>query len=474
MSITRKLILYFSAVIIAFAIIIGAVFTWTYRSYNQDTIQASLVEESNILADLLKSSNSLDLSDGLIQNSLNRLDLSDVQIWTVDQNGSINYLVESTTMGMGMMRNTSRLSNTTQALLTQVLAGVQISTENIRGVMNSEALTVGTPIINNEVIVGALFVSATIQSISEISNQGLSILFIALTIGLIFAILLGYFLSLRFVRPLKEATNGVEALSKGQYDLTFKHHSQDEIGQLSTQLMGLSSELKIARDAQANLEKMRQNFISDITHELRTPVTIIRGLSEGLKDGIYQSDDVSTQIIEQTKDMQRLINDLLELSKLEDPDFKLDMQPFVWQELIQDVARSATQLLNPKHQALIVTQDEKGIAGYGDAQRLKQMFLAIIDNASKFSAEKANITLSVGLKDGEIVVVIQDFGSGMSETQRKELFVRYKKEHENNPSGNGLGLLIVSKIAQKHGLHILVDSKENEGTRFTFKGKIEV
>lgn len=469
MSITRKLIFYFSAVIVSFALIIGLVFTLTFQNQTKEAVNQSLIDQSNQLVTLINPSD-LSVDEKALNESINRLNLTDARAWVIDLKGSIYYLTTRTSMGMGMMRDTSHLSESTQDLLEEVFEGKQITTQAIKGFFNSDALTVGTPIVVDNKVVGALFISATIQSISEISQEGLSILFVSLGIGLVLAIVLGYLLSLRFVRPLKEATEGVDELMKGNYEVQFTHRSSDEIGVLSNNLQALSVELKSARDASANLEKMRQNFISDITHELRTPVTIIRGLTEGLKDEIYQASDALPQIIEQTQDMQRLINDLLELSKLEDPDFEIVKERFEWHDLIKDVARSAQALLDHKTQQLIITQDsDEVIEGFGDTQRLKQMFLAIIDNASKFSEAKKPITLSFGQKDGKVVVAIQDFGKGMREDQVKELFMRYKKDNQDNPNGNGLGLLIVSKIAQKHDIAIDVESKVNEGTLFRFK-----
>jgi signal transduction histidine kinase len=195
---------------------------------------------------------------------------------------------------------------------------------------------------------------------------------------------------------------------------------------------------------------------------------VIRGLTEGLQDGVYTQKDVIPQILNESKDMQRLINDLLELSKLEDPDFKVEQVRFEYHDLVTDVVRSAQELVKKKNQKLLVTQDEKTRFGEGDAQRLKQMLLAIIHNATKFSPENSIITLSMGKRKDKVVIAISDEGKGMSSVQVKELFVRYKKETENNPDGNGLGLLIVEKIAQKHGIQIEVDSKLNEGTIFRF------
>lgn len=470
-GITRKLILYFMAVILVFTLILVVIFNRNYQSQTKAQVETQLLNESKQLVDIMETNGSLNFERRTLDDVLGRLDLKDVQIWFIDRNGDIEYLTDQT-MGMGMMRTMRRLSEPAQAIVTKVLSGEQVITEALRGVMSSESLTVGSPVKINGSIAGGLFVAASISSISEVSASGLSILFRALIIALILAVLLGYFLSLNFIKPLNQAADAIGRLAQGHYDVHFTSHKNDEIGQLTQNIETLSHELGSAKEAEANLEKMRQNFISDITHELRTPVTIIRGLAEGIQDQIYTGDAIQTasrQIIAESLDMQRLINDLLELSKLEDPDFKVDKQAFEWHELLQDVTRSAGQLISQKKQILETRIDEGLWNGLGDTQRLKQMFLAVIDNACKFSPETSLIEMNAKVTGKTLVIQIQDQGQGMTKEQREELFHRYKKDSKNNPTGNGLGLLIVSKIAQKHAIAIEVESSENTGTTFSFK-----
>ena len=108
----------------------------------------------------------------------------------------------------------------------------------------------------------------------------------------------------------------------------------------------------------------------------------------------------------------------------------------------------------------------------GDHQRLKQMFLAVIENASKFSEVNNSIHLSAKQIDNTVRISIRDEGIGMSELKQKELFQRYKKDSQNNPNGNGLGLLIVSRIANNHHIDLHVMSEENKGTEITFTIKL--
>lgn len=470
-GITRKLILYFIMVIVSFALVIGLVFGFNVRKQTRESIEVSLLSQSTLIASLIAENRSFDIEERVVQYYLSSIDVQDLQVWVVSNDGDIKTVTE-THMGMGMMRNYYSLNKSTQELLSQVLKGEQLISDRIKGVFNVDTVTVGTPIRINNQIVGALFISASIQSIDALSTASIRTMMVALLIGILIAIGLGYILSMNFIKPLMKANNAINTLALGHYNIEIDESRKDEFGLLSKNINSLAKRLDDASRQSENLEKMRQNFIADITHELRTPVTIIRGLAEGIKDKVYDISDspmISNQIIHETVGMQRLIQDLLDLSKLEDPDFKLDMRNLELHDVLSDVSRSAQALLEAKKQRLVTNIESGEWNSVGDHQRLKQMFIAVIDNASKFSDLNSDIYLNAKRMEEKIVVTIKDNGVGISEIQQKELFKRYKKESQNNPNGNGLGLLIVSRIAYNHKIDIQVRSEENKGTEIIFK-----
>lgn len=474
-GITRQLILYFILVIVSFAIVIGFVFGFNVRRQTRESIEVNLLSRSNLIANLIAENRSFDIDKEVVEDYLSSVDLDDLQVWVVSNDGEINTITE-TRMGMGMMRNYYSLNKNTQDLLSKVLKGEQLVSDRIKGVFNVDTVTVGTPIKITDQVVGALFISASLSSIDALSTGSIRTMLIALSIGILIAIALGYFLSLNFIKPLMKANQAVNTLALGQYDVHIDDSRGDEIGLLAKNINSLAKRLEDASRQSENLEKMRQNFIADITHELRTPVTIIRGLAEGIKDKVYdisESPVISTQIIHETVGMQRLIQDLLDLSKLEDPDFELDMRPLELHEVLQDVSRSAHALLDAKKQHLILDIQEGEWNIIGDQQRLKQMFIAVIDNASKFSTINQNIELKAEKIDKTVRISIKDNGVGISELQQKELFKRYKKDSQNNPNGNGLGLLIVSRIASNHAIDLSVNSEENKGTEIVFNIRVK-
>lgn len=462
-GITRKLVTYFVLVIVAFAIIIGVVFSVSYQRQTKGTIKTSLTHESSMIVSLIESRGSLSITQQEVSNMLASMSLEDVQVWVVDETGLITRLTPSR-MGMGMMRDITNLTSTTRSYISKVLSGESISSENVKGVFNTETLTIGLPIYNDQTVIGALFVSASLNAISSVSDSGVRLMLIATLIGILGATLLGYLLSKRFIQPLQTANTAIDTLASGDFNVNLKKHSNDEFGQLSKNINILSTRLSKAKTQSENLEKMRQNFISDITHELRTPVTVIRGLAEGVKDGLYEdSIAVSEQIIVETQAMQRLIKDLLELSKLEDPDFNIEKQFIEIHDLLADVCRSTKPLIEPK-QLNLNCQIEEGLWRIeADHQRLRQMLMIVLDNAIKFSPKGSTITVKAHQDQDQVILSIIDQGEGMNDAQLKTLFVRY-----HTTEGNGIGLALCKKIADRHDIKIEVISIPNQGTCFSF------
>lgn len=466
-GITRRLISYFTLVIVVFAVVMGLIFGLSYQRQTKNTVKFDLQRYSAQIVAMVEESGSFEGHQPHVTELLESANLDNVQVWVVDPEGDI-YRLTPIKMGMGMMRDISNLNTATRALIGAVLLGQEVSTDNVRGVFDRDVLTVGTPIDDNGTIIGGLFISAAAEDINAISWNGVRLMVIALVIGVLIAVLLGYLLSKRFVTPLQKANTAIDTLAAGNYSVTMKRDSDDEMGQLADNITILSSRLAKAKTQSDNLEKMRQNFIADITHELRTPVTVIRGLAEGVKDGIYEDPKaVSDQIITETLAMQRLIKDLLELSKLEDPDFTIERQPVELHHILSDVIRSMTPLLAPKGLTLNTTIDTGDWTLQADAQRLRQLFLIVLDNAVKYSPQGAQIDLNAKHDNTSIVITITDHGSGMTPEQLSTLFQRY-----HSTSGNGIGLALAKKIADRHGITINVDSTVGQGTTLTFTFKL--
>ncbi|NLA13824.1 MAG: two-component sensor histidine kinase, partial [Tissierellia bacterium] len=231
----------------------------------------------------------------------------------------------------------------------------------------------------------------------------------------------------------------------------------------------LSQRLGKAEEERKRVQKQRQDFITNISHELRTPVTVIRGSLEALSDGVVTDSEMINeyykQILNESKSLERLINDLLELSRLQNVDFKIEMQELNICDVLKDSLRSASNLARQKNINIQYNSDKDVFLTKGDYGRLRQMFLTVIDNAIKFSRESKSIYIT--LKDNQIT--IRDEGIGISEKDLPNIFDRYYSvKSDENKTGTGLGLTIAKQIALRHDIELFAESKINEGTSFVF------
>jgi signal transduction histidine kinase len=231
----------------------------------------------------------------------------------------------------------------------------------------------------------------------------------------------------------------------------------------------LSQRLSEAEEERKRVQKQRQDFITNISHELRTPVTVIRGSLEALSDGVITDSEMINeyykQILNESKSLERLINDLLELSRLQNVDFKIEMQELNICDVLKDSLRSASNLARQKNINIQYNSDKDVFLTKGDYGRLRQMFLTVIDNAIKFSHDNKSIYIT--LKDNQIT--IRDEGIGISEEDLPNIFDRYYSvKSDENKTGTGLGLTIAKQIALRHNIEIFAESKLSEGTSFVF------
>ena len=239
----------------------------------------------------------------------------------------------------------------------------------------------------------------------------------------------------------------------------------DEIGALAATLDELGSRLLDADEAGRKLEKLRRSFIANISHELRTPVTVIRGSLEALNDKVVtEKEEVEQyyrQMLKESLFLQRLINDLLDLSRLQNTDFPIEKENINLCDVVQDAARASKQLGQKKGVHVDVKLDRNVYLMEGDYGRLRQMLMIFLDNSIKFSHEGGTVELRL-LGDR---LTVTDHGSGVKQEDLPYVFERfYKTRGEANKNGSGLGLAIAREIALRHNIKVSMESVPDEET----------
>ncbi|MBH0230124.1 two-component system histidine kinase PnpS [Halobacillus yeomjeoni] len=220
------------------------------------------------------------------------------------------------------------------------------------------------------------------------------------------------------------------------------------------------------------LEQMRKDFVANVSHELKTPITSIRGFSETLLDGAMKDEAMLEQflqiILKESGRLQSLIQDLLELSKLEKEDFHLNIEEMDFQRLLNDLLPIVNQHAEKK--GVTIHTDIKGTTKVeGDTSRLKQVFMNLLTNAVNYTPSEGEVSIACTETEDHIVVSVSDNGVGIPEDEISRIFERFyrvDKARSRNSGGTGLGLAIVKHIVEAHQGTIHVESTVNVGTTF--------
>lgn len=475
--IARRLMLYFATALFLFTVVIGVIFISLFRAQtikdHKNDLETRAVSIAAALSNYMGTANSgsgkgmMGSGQGGYGAYLRFIDdiaMSDV--WIVDEN--LNLITNS--QMSGQRYNYADLPEDADKVVKEVFSGKTTFSEGFSSLLDIPTLTVGTPIEVSGQIVGAVLLHSPVEGINDATMQGTGILAVSILAALVLSVILSAFFALAFTRPLNRMKSSTLLLAEGDYTTKTGVQQKDEIGELAGAIDILSERLQAAKHESDKLEKLRRDFVANISHELKTPVTVIRGSLEALCDEVVtkpeQVKSYHQQMLNESLYLHRLINDLLDLSKLQNTDFKIEMQELDLCDILSDAIRSAGQLAQEKKIEIRQEFDTQFLLVTGDYGRLRQMFLIVLDNAVKFSPMGSEIHVSLKNK----IVSISDKGKGITEEDLPHIFDRfYKANSEENKNGSGLGLAIAKQIADRHNVGVTVTSRLNEGTEFQFK-----
>lgn len=371
-----------------------------------------------------------------------------------DSNGS---LIESHGRFMfGRTRNIER-----QTIL-DVLSGKTIYRTDQRTFQGSTLITLGMPIINNNEIIAAIFIHTPLHDIQNdvrnVKNQ-IFILFIA---ALLASIIGAYMLSSLFTKPILKIIDAAKAIAKGDYNVKIDVKNKDEIGELAKTITFMAQNL-------SKTEKLRRDFIANTTHELRTPLSIIKSYAEAIYDDILNKDQIKEyaySIMIEADHLNNLINEILELSKLQSGTIQLNIRPISLKNLFNEII-SEVNIIKGNRKFWLFEDD---IVTKADGKLLKRAFSNIIINAIHHTNDTGNVYIKAEKENDHIKVSIKDDGEGIDEADLPYIFNRFYSKSAKKGIG-GLGLSIAKEIIQMHNGEISVFSKKVEGAEFVVKLK---
>ena len=370
-----------------------------------------------------------------------------------------------------------KLPPNAEETIKKAISGETTTTENFNDYLNENSITVAVPIKNGETIEGVVLLHSPVKYMSSALKSGIYTLIFSILAALILASISAVWLSISFTKPLNKIRDTTTELAKGNYEVTTQIKQSDEIGELAKSIDKLALQLDKSSKESERFQKMRQNFIANISHELRTPITVIRGSIEAICDGVIsnpeQLKDYNEQILSDSIHLQRLVNDLIDLTKLQNTDFSIDKSTINLFEIINDAVRSMKQISTKKGVKINFSAEnaieEDRYLFVGDYQRIRQMIIIVLDNAIKFSNENQKVDILLKKENKKYELKICDSGRGIDPENIGEIFNRYHKSNtEENKNGMGLGLAIAKEIALRHNIEIFVKSVPNIKTVFIF------
>jgi signal transduction histidine kinase len=330
------------------------------------------------------------------------------------------------------------------------------------------------PYINNGRFIGGILLTSPISGTSEMISQINKYLLFTILIGLTVSFLLSWLLSRIHVNRIKRLREATSLVSTGDYTVNVPSSTFDEIGELANDFNHMVDKINTAMEEIDSLENRRRQFMADVSHEMRTPLTTISGVIEGLKTDMIPEEDKEKGInlvSQEAKRLIRLVNENLDYDKIRSNQIKLFREDIQLEELLEIIQEQLSLQAEEKKNQILV-EVEKDVFVNADYDRLIQILINITKNSIQFT-ENGTIWLRGRIEKGETVIEIEDTGIGIDPAEVEKIWRRFYKaeiSRTSNPYGEfGLGLSIVKQLVLLHNGEINVYSEKGKGTKFVIR-----
>lgn len=327
------------------------------------------------------------------------------------------------------------------------------------------------PWFSNHRLMGVIWIGSTVHNIERPIQMAKANLLNALIITILVGVFLSFILSYYSTSKIKRLSKATDKVAAGDFDVQIKHKDHDEIDQLATNFNRMVRKLKKSNDEIKAQEKRRDQFMADAAHEMRTPLTTINGILEGLQyDAIPEESKPKSIALmrRETTRLIRLINENLDYEKIRNNQIMLIKTNFDAKKVLQDIV---VQLQNNAEKAKdeLILKAPSNLPIYADRDRFTQIIVNLVQNAIQFTHD-GKITISAKRLEHACQIQVSDNGIGMSKEQIKYIFERFFKADPSRArlgtGESGLGLSIVSSLIKQHGGKITVDSTPKVGSTF--------
>ena len=393
--------------------------------------------------------------------------VSDVDFMICDEEGHVLLSTDETLDG----RVLTMPADMTRSIMEE---GSSSRRDDLDGLYQSKRFVVGVPAVNSETlaVVGEVFAVATMTSLDTMWRGFVGLFFMTSFVSLMIAFMSASIAAMRQVKPIREMAQATRLYAEGDFDVRMRDYGRnDEVGELAASFNNMAESLQ-------QTERQRREFIANISHELKTPMTTIAGYTDGILDGTLPPENERRylQIISnESRRLSRMVRRMLDVSQLQAIDPLRGGNHFDICESMRRVLISMEQKINDRHLDVDADIPEEPILVLGDNDMITQVIYNLLENATKFAREGTALYLGITAIDGKARVTVRNLGDTIPADELPLLFERFHKSDKSrseDKDGVGLGLYIVKTILEQHKEKINVTSEDGV-TTFTFSLAME-
>ncbi|MEA4832642.1 MAG: HAMP domain-containing sensor histidine kinase [Oscillospiraceae bacterium] len=316
-------------------------------------------------------------------------------------------------------------------------------------------------------IAGAFFICSPSLAKTGITEQMTKTIIISMLWLFLIALIAIYFLSEKITSPIKEMSRAAKQFAQGKFDVRVPVKGEDEIAELAVAFNNMANSLE-------RNEELRKNFLANVSHDLRTPMTSISGFIDGILNGYIPQEKQSyyLNIVQaEVKRLSRLVSSLLDISRMQAGERKFNKSAFDICELARQILISMEKKIDEKNLDVVFDCDSDKMTVFADPDAIHQVVYNLCDNAVKFSKPGGQLSLNIHEKDKKVFFSVKNTGIGIPPEDLPFVFDRFFKSDKSrglDKTGVGLGLYIVKTILDSHGEEIWVKSEYGEYCEFVF------
>ncbi|MDR4889654.1 HAMP domain-containing sensor histidine kinase [Fredinandcohnia sp. QZ13] len=456
----QQLVSHISVIVVAFVILSIVFAHYVGNLVFEEKVQELTTYGENIITDISRTSN----VDGLIRQYSNMLAERNILFTVFDENG-----VSLSAVG-GFVPQVELKKKEWD----KVRSGHIVSVKQDYKRFEQEVTFIVMPYMVGQTFVGGVLLASPISGTQEMIHDINQYLFYTMFLALAVAILMSWLLSTIHVKRIKRLRKATSMISDGDYSVELPSSDFDEIGELSKDFNKMAQRLQKSMEEIESLESRRRKFMADVSHEMRTPLTTISGVIEGLKNDLIPEEEKEkgVQLVSQeTKRLIRLVNENLDYEKIRSNQVTLQKETIELVEVLEVVKDTLEPQADEKNDQIIVEVPE-GLMITADYDRLIQILINIIKNSIQFT-DNGTIWIRGRAGEHETVIEIEDTGVGIDSSEIENIWHRFYKadvSRTGTPFGQfGLGLSIVKQLVQLHNGKIEVSSEKGKGTKFVIR-----